>query len=81
MLYISPYISEGSGLKPTLYGVASKSSLISPYISEGSGLKQMFPPRLLRDTDISPYISEGSGLKLFLPLVRPRLVIDLPLHQ
>ena len=36
---ISPYISEGSGLKPRPVGYYILSTDISPYISEGSGLK------------------------------------------
>ena len=36
---ISPYISEGSGLKQTDNASVDLASVISPYISEGSGLK------------------------------------------
>ena len=36
---ISPYISEGSGLKLARHFTPLKEKSISPYISEGSGLK------------------------------------------
>ena len=40
MLKISPYISEGSGLKLGGRFLAAQFPKISPYISEGSGLKR-----------------------------------------
>ena len=61
---ISPYISEGSGLK--LFGsyAGVDQDEISPYISEGSGLKlPLVTSQTLVPVGISPYISEGSGLK------------------
>ena len=60
---ISPYISEGSGLKRFNSGKVVLTKYISPYISEGSGLKQKLLIIRAAATDISPYISEGSGLK------------------
>ena len=39
MALISPYISEGSGLKPMIASNPPAVTAISPYISEGSGLK------------------------------------------
>ena len=39
---ISPYISEGSGLKQSLPHAGEEGLFISPYISEGSGLKRFF---------------------------------------
>ena len=38
---ISPYISEGSGLKHFEAPMGLSFHAISPYISEGSGLKQI----------------------------------------
>ena len=38
---ISPYISEGSGLKPSVIRGIRIVNVISPYISEGSGLKRV----------------------------------------
>ena len=62
---ISPYISEGSGLKRFWVGWEPDSAgTISPYISEGSGLKQREAVVGATVREISPYISEGSGLKL-----------------
>ena len=61
---ISPYISEGSGLKPHLRkGRRAIQPEISPYISEGSGLKPAPSTSAPLRPLISPYISEGSGLK------------------
>ena len=61
--WISPYISEGSGLKLLWGGAVGTPQAISPYISEGSGLKLSLTEGTLEITVISPYISEGSGLK------------------
>ena len=38
---ISPYISEGSGLKRGRHEMGRGGRAISPYISEGSGLKRI----------------------------------------
>ena len=56
MMVISPYISEGSGLKQYNYACRLQNLDISPYISEGSGLKlQGF--RESFDRKISPLTS------------------------
>ena len=61
---ISPYISEGSGLKRGRFRGGDLHARISPYISEGSGLKLLdIDDRYAERRVISPYISEGSGLK------------------
>ena len=41
-MVISPYISEGSGLKLRFPWQEDSWRTISPYISEGSGLKHFF---------------------------------------
>ena len=61
---ISPYIREGSGLKPRWMVIFVWRALrISPYIREGSGLKPRRAPTCSCNPQISPYIREGSGLK------------------
>ena len=81
MRFISPYISEGSGLKPLSHTPPKRKPNISPYISEGSGLKRVTLACNRCYACISPYISEGSGLKLR-DLERLGAVqIHLPLHQ
>ena len=64
---ISPYISEGSGLKHCIPALGLLVTPISPYISEGSGLKPGHGRGLSLWARISPYISEGSGLKHCIP--------------
>ena len=77
---ISPYIREGSGLKPCIPPRAPFVPLISPYIREGSGLKHL---DFLSDHNchiISPYIREGSGLKPTAQARSPFRIAHLPLH-
>ena len=80
--FISPYISEGSGLKPSSRSARNRASVISPYISEGSGLKLSVAVKATADNyQISPYISEGSGLKRRNRHARAFIARHLPLHQ
>ena len=78
---ISPYISEGSGLKQRLALRRLPRRRISPYISEGSGLKQVLASHRDFSLQISPYISEGSGLKPIHARTQSLIASHLPLHQ
>ena len=79
-IIISPYIREGSGLKPRQGTTAGSDLAISPYIREGSGLKLVHPSIRFSVLHISPYIREGSGLKLSKFFVGLDADTDLPLH-
>ncbi len=79
--FISPYIREGSGLKPSTLPPTTVGSPISPYIREGSGLKQIVREEMgSHSLRISPYIREGSGLKQIPRFIRVLNPFDLPLH-
>ena len=81
LVRISPYISEGSGLKQHESYKKTTRQRISPYISEGSGLKLPNGRKVGTLESISPYISEGSGLKPTKRLFFVNQSCHLPLHQ